>query len=307
MVTLDINNHYIERINLVLNHIRTHLADDLSLDSLAQIAGFSPFHFHRIFKDQTGETLNQCTTRLRLERSVALLRSTPDLSISAAADESGFTSLAVFSRAFKKQYGINPQKWDRRTPLENRKNRKTLSAFPIYDETELRQIAESGIFNVYCYELPAQRIAYRRIFNSYQSGGELMRAYDQLIAWYQAEGGQLDRTTLYGISQDDPDTTPLELCRYDLCLSIPKDWHISDPAVSDGLLPTCMLAAIRVRGDIWLVDKAWQFLYRYWLPHSPFQPDNLPAMEIYRTQPLELGWEQYDIECAVPIARFGWL
>jgi AraC family transcriptional regulator len=55
----------------VLNHIRNHLTDDLSIDTLAHVACFSPFHCHRLFTALTGETLNQCIVRLRLERTVA--------------------------------------------------------------------------------------------------------------------------------------------------------------------------------------------------------------------------------------------
>jgi DNA gyrase inhibitor GyrI len=49
------------------------------------------------------------------------------------------------------------------------------------------------------------------------------------------------------------------------------------------------------------VDMRWQFLFRHWLPHSRYQPDNLPAMEIYHQQPCEIGWETYDMDAAVPI------
>ncbi|HEX6035853.1 MAG TPA: hypothetical protein VFY83_15550 [Anaerolineales bacterium] len=44
-----------------------------------------------------------------------------------------------------------------------------------------------------------------------------------------------------------------------------------------------------------------QYLFRYWLPRSRYQPANLPGMEIYRRQPIELGWETFDIDCAIPI------
>jgi DNA gyrase inhibitor GyrI len=39
-----------------------------------------------------------------------------------------------------------------------------------------------------------------------------------------------------------------------------------------------------------------QYLFRYWLPRSRYQPANLPGMEIYRRQPIELGWKTFDID-----------
>ena len=67
-------NPYLARINRVVDHIRASLDGDLRLEALAQLAGFSPFHFHRIFHALTGETVGDCVGRLRLERAVALLR-----------------------------------------------------------------------------------------------------------------------------------------------------------------------------------------------------------------------------------------
>jgi transcriptional regulator GlxA family with amidase domain len=51
---------------------------------------------------QIGETINEIVARLRLERAVALLRSSPNLSVTEAAFASGFRPVAVFSRAFRK-------------------------------------------------------------------------------------------------------------------------------------------------------------------------------------------------------------
>jgi DNA gyrase inhibitor GyrI len=71
--------------------------------------------------------------------------------------------------------------------------------------------------------------------------------------------------------------------------------------VSLTTFPACRVAAVHCLGGIEQADKACHYLYRYWLPRSRYQPANLPGMEIYRRQPLELGWETYDIDCAVPV------
>ena len=61
-------NIYIQRVNHVIDYITTHLDEALSLQVLASVAGFSEFHFHRIFKAIVGETLNQFLWRVRVER-----------------------------------------------------------------------------------------------------------------------------------------------------------------------------------------------------------------------------------------------
>ena len=293
-------NLYIQRINTVIDYVREHLNDDLSLDTLARVAGFSPFHFHRLFKSVTGETVNEIVVRLRLERAAALLRATPQLSITDAAFECGFKSVAVFSRAFKKQYKLNARQWDRQSPLKNSKNGQVLKGFSRYTLEHLSDFAEREGFRVHIRSLPAQRLAYIRVYDSYSKFSRVKEAYQDLIDWYRQRGGLLEKTTLYGMSQDNPEVTPLRLCRFDWCMTIPDNWE-SEGNVSVIDFPACQVAAIHCFGNIIQEDKAIQYLFRYWLPRSRYQPANLPGMEIYRRQPIELGWETFDIDCAVPI------
>lgn len=292
---MEQNNLYLQRINLVTDYIRQHLTDDLSLNVLAEVAGFSPFHFHRIFKTITGETLADITLRLRLERAAALLRATPGMPIARAAESCGFSSPEVFSRAFKKHFGLAPRTWNRQQPLRDSKNHQVFDTFPRYTIEQLGD--DTGEFEVRLRELPAMRLAYIRVVNSYQPERTLA-AYQRLINWGLARGGA--RSTLIGMSQDDPDVTPLELYRYDWCLTAPESWA-AEGEISLRDFPACHIAYIHCCGDIYAVDRAWQYLFRSWLPRSRFQPDNLPALEIFRRRPDEIGWEQWDLDCAIPV------
>lgn len=293
-------NLYLQRINAVIDHVRKNLNDDLSLDVLSRVAGFSPFHFHRLFKSITDETINEMVVRLRLERAVSLLRATPELSVTAAAFECGFKSVPVFSRLFKKQYGITARQWDRQSPLKNSKNGQVMDSFPRYTLGTLSDFAEQDEFKVQIRSLPEQRLAYIRVYDSYSKFSRVTEAYYRLMAWYRQRGGSLERTTLYGMSQDNPEVTPLRLCRFDWCLTVPADWE-AEGDVSMQNFPACQVAMVHCVGDIRQEDKAIQYLFRYWLPRSRYQPANLPGMEIYRRQPIELGWKIFDIDCAIPI------
>ena len=87
---------------------------DVSLDALATRAGWSRFHFHRTFRRVVGETPKQYMLRLRLERAAARLAAgpAPILRIAAAV---GFASHEVFTRAFRRQFGISPSAYRRDT------------------------------------------------------------------------------------------------------------------------------------------------------------------------------------------------
>src|ERR1700683_5449986 len=94
------NSEYTRRIDRVIDHLRANLDRPVKLKELAKVACFSEFHFHRIFGAVSGETLNNFTNRLRLEKAARLLRYS-DPNLIDIALECGFSSSATFSRAFR--------------------------------------------------------------------------------------------------------------------------------------------------------------------------------------------------------------
>jgi AraC family transcriptional regulator len=94
----------------------TSLDESTSGQALARDAHYSRFHFQRMFRQVTGETLGSCQRRLRLERAAyQLLQGSP--SITMIAIEAGFASLEGFSRAFRKMAGISPNQFRRVHPV----------------------------------------------------------------------------------------------------------------------------------------------------------------------------------------------
>src|ERR1700721_2881570 len=63
------NSEYSHRINRVIDYLRANLDRQVKLKELARVACLSEFHFHRIFGAVSGETLNNFTNRLRLEKA----------------------------------------------------------------------------------------------------------------------------------------------------------------------------------------------------------------------------------------------
>ena len=92
---LSSRDEYIQRINRVLDHIQTHLDEDLSMPVLARVSCFSLYHFHRIFAAVVGETPTQFVQRLRLERAANRLNSDPSCSVTEVGMDAGFTSPAA--------------------------------------------------------------------------------------------------------------------------------------------------------------------------------------------------------------------
>ena len=103
----DSNGIYRQRILKVLVHIQRNLDRPLSLEELAGVAHFSPYHFHRVFRAMVGESIMQHIRRLRLEWAVQQLVLT-DQPVTAIAFEAGYETHEGFTRAFKAMFGRPP-------------------------------------------------------------------------------------------------------------------------------------------------------------------------------------------------------
>jgi len=100
---------YKESIGKVLHFINQNLAGDLSLEVLAEIASYSPFHFQKLFSEALQETPKQYVIRLRLERAAHFIKIFPEMAIQEIAVNCGFSSTSIFSRAFKNYYGVSAE------------------------------------------------------------------------------------------------------------------------------------------------------------------------------------------------------
>src|SRR5258707_8524190 len=87
---------YRSRMNRVLDHLARHLDAELSVTELARVAHFSPFHFHRVFRGMTGESVAGLVRRLRLERAARTLRQS-EASVLDVAFAAGYGSPEAFT------------------------------------------------------------------------------------------------------------------------------------------------------------------------------------------------------------------
>jgi len=108
---MEHNHHdYQARIENACRFLEDRLDEDTPLEEIAKAAHFSPFHFHRLFRGLTGETVRGYTRRLRLERAAhRLVHSDED--ILPIALDLGYGSHEAFTRAFKKQLGLTPTEY----------------------------------------------------------------------------------------------------------------------------------------------------------------------------------------------------
>ncbi|WP_346906789.1 AraC family transcriptional regulator [Faecalicatena orotica] len=95
-----------EVVTKLIGYIDTHIAEDLSLESLSEYVSFSTFHLSRMFKRYTGTTLNKYIITKRIDKAKLLLHGS--MSITNVSKEVGFNNYNHFYRTFKNMTGYSP-------------------------------------------------------------------------------------------------------------------------------------------------------------------------------------------------------
>lgn len=292
------NSEYAQRINRVIDYLRGNLDRQVKLEELAKVACFSEFHFHRIFSAVSGETLNNFTNRLRLERAARFLRYT-NRSLTDIAFDCGFSSSATFSRAFRSGYDTSPSQFRKNGEIKKSKICKELYSGQEY---LLPMSAEEkrAAFPVRLIDVPERQVAYIRVTNAFEMD-RVLAALNTLVEWAKSQG-IFSQGTLFGMSVDDPHVTPKRLYRYEVCLATSSPFECTE-GISKLRMPAMRYAATRVSGDIRKVATATDYLFRGWLIHSDYEPEHAPGLEVFLDKEKAMDWSHFELELCIPVRK----
>lgn len=241
-----------EVIDNILHYIHRHFDQDLPLQTLADQAHYSPYHFHRLFKQQVGEAPKQYLLRLRLEKAIKELIFYPQKSVYAIAMDCGFSSQSVFARAFKNKYGIPSEQYREQASKVIRERTETITP-----DVQQFPITVSRMERFY--------IAGELTF--LQREEEIMRAFRNLHAWATARELRGKEPEFYGILLDSPFSTPLPKCRYLAGIRIRE-------AVSDKECQTLggiTFAQIPVMGNFEVLTDYALYVKQRWMNDSGYE------------------------------------
>jgi AraC family transcriptional regulator len=239
-----------------------------TLEELAEAAAFSPFHFHRIYRELTGETPAETLARERLSRAAAMLVR-EGLPVADVARRCGYGSAAAFTRAFGAAYGVPPAAY---------RDQGGIGA-PLPPPQPNQE--EYGMHQIEIREEPALRLAALPHRGEYTAIGA---AFDRLAAWAAARGLIGAETRFIGLYHDDPATVPEKDLRSDACLTVPPGVEAAD-GVRIVELPPTRVAVLVFKGPYAELERAYSWLYRDWLPASGEEPADQPAREDYLNDP----------------------
>jgi AraC-like DNA-binding protein len=94
-------------IKTVVDYCMDHISEPISVDDLAEVAGYSRYHFSRMFSASQGMSPGAFVKDLRLKHAERLLQ-TELMSVKEIADACGFEDDSYFCKAFRKAYKISP-------------------------------------------------------------------------------------------------------------------------------------------------------------------------------------------------------
>lgn len=113
------HNELSQKLGIAFEYIDSHYTENVTLEKVATVSGFSKFHFSRLFKECSGQNFHEYLCYKRVQASEALLLK-PEYSITEIAFKSGFASLSSFNRAFRTINHCSPTEY--RTLYQNRMN-----------------------------------------------------------------------------------------------------------------------------------------------------------------------------------------
>lgn len=299
------NAEYVRRIHKVQDYIETHLNEVIFLDELACEAGFSKYHFSRIFQSIVKETLAHYVNRIRMEQALFLLAHRQDKNMTDIAYEMGFTDSAIFSRAFKNYYGISPREY-RSTYRKLNKQPFVLSSYKMNGKVRENRVSEvKG--EVTIENLQEKQAIYVRHIGTYDS---LAHEYSKLMnnLWAHAYKQQLiveGQNWVLAMYHDNPEFGEETQFRTSLCITIPNDKIVEEDDVVEKMTIEGGLYAVghfRIKPDEY--GDIWDYMYEKWLMCSEYLPRNACPFEVYRKVPEEGAPEGdlfHEVDIYVPI------
>lgn len=263
--------NYRRRIARVIEAIMVDPSAPHSIESLASIAHFSPFHFHRLYRALTGESVAATIRRVRLAQAAHRLAGRT-VSVTETALDAGYDSSQSFARAFRNLTGLSP------TDFQMQQQSITTSLPPV-TIVDRQPVTVFGVR----HDGPFTTIPH---------------SYRRLRHWSSERGIAWNDVARIGVCFGDPDQG--DGFRYFAGLIL------SNAAVAtDGLercdVPGGRYARHRLIGPYALISPTFQTLFGGWLPQSGLEPDDRPALEIYLNHPKHVADSELATDLLIPL------
>ena len=283
---------YSQRLLKTLEYIEQNLDQSMSLDELASVAHFSPYHFHRIFKGMVGESVKSYIRRLKLERAAKQLVSTVR-PVTEIAFRAGYETHESFTRAFNMMFRSAPSDY-----------RKSNSYFQTDHDLEQRlkkgeQMTATNVELEMINREPV-KIAYVRHIGPY---GQCLEAWETLKQFAIPAGLFCGETEFLGLCYDDPEVTPPEKIRYDACITV-AEGVAGSGEVGIKTLAGGKFAKYVYVGSYDKMEQTYCDMISKWIPAQGLEVSSQAdavSIESYKNSPEDTPPEELITEIYIPV------
>lgn len=293
-----------------MDYIEVNLNKPIDLGLMAEIAAFSPYHFHRIFRYIVGETPNDFISRIRLEKTAQLLMDNPKAAVSDIAFKCGFVNASSFSRAFKAYFGLTTREFreqEQAIYLKNGirygKNCKAVSKIGKHPQqvnahlcsVELKQLIIMDT-KIEIKQMPELNLIYCRHMGAFNQIGQ---AYEKLFRWAAPRGLVGPETKTVTVYRDDPAITTIEKVRQDASIIVKGDVKVEDE-IGKSVIAAGKYAVGHFEIKETEFEQAWNTMCS-WLTESGYQPADSPTYEYYHNDYNEHPEHKFIVDICIPV------
>jgi len=298
----EIQDDYKNRINRVFEFIDQNLESYLSLDVVSEIAFFSSFHFHRVFKFVTEETLHEYVKRRRIEKSASDLLH-KNITATEIAHKYGFSDNSSYSKAFKKYFGVSPTEFKNQNPNRFSKIRQLESKngqeYPDYEKyiciiNNLKNWIKMKA-KIEIKEMSKMDLAYVSSIGPHN----LESCYAKLVQWATPKGLMNDKTKMITVYHDSFKVTEASKVRMSASILVDK------PVETNGEIGLTTIEAGKfIVGSFEIglneFEKSWTGLF-FWMNENGYEKADREPFEIYYNNFKEHPERKAIVDFCIPI------
>lgn len=277
-----------EVINEAISYIMEHITDEITVEDVAEHCHFSKFHFSRMFKEETGESVYAFIKRIKMEQSAFRLKVERNKSVTDICSDYGYTS-SNYSSAFRQHHSMSPA--DFRKSIA----KKSIAENPnweMYNDlvTDSMMSFEECDRNISIEILQDFYVIYERYKGNYHNLKTdwcvFMEKYKEYIT---------EDTLFLESTYDDPTITDADGCLYDICMTVDRSCLLENTRVMEG----GRFVVYHFEGYLWDIFSVHQSLLNVWFPKSGYALDKRYGFDIYRSVESEDMYMVMDI--CIPI------
>ena len=264
------------RIGRARRFIRDHAAEPLTLERIAAAAATSPYHFARLFRALTGETVFTHVSRVRLRRAAGLLLK-PGCTVTQVAVAVGYETAPSFNKLFRRMLGVTPTEYRARSAVDRA---------PLLERLDDPDTTPAGGLDLRLEpeiqdHPPSRFLCVRRRGLCPEEAPVAWAEFHRVAGRLRVSGAQH-----VGASYDDTGPIRERMHRYEAGISVPAATPLPR-GLTAGTLPGGRYAVFRYRGSYAHIGRAFDLLIRGWVAATEATLRSAPCLEIYLDGP---GW-----------------